>query len=269
VPTLHVVIPFYNEGPLFESCARRVVAAPLPDGWARALLVVDDHSRDRDRRMLDGVVTRLVAEGHQVAARHHEVNRGKGAAVQTGFDALLATEPPDDDLVIIQDADLEYDPADYGRLMAPLLAGVVDAVVGTRWGRHRQVTGVKARLHAWGNAGLTRLSNMMTGLDLNDMECCYKLVTLDLLRRMRPWLNEQRYGVEPQMVAALARLGARVAQVAISYDPRSAAEGKKIGWVDGVRALYVIARERLRRAPPPPGPEGREKHAGPEGRRRE
>jgi glycosyltransferase involved in cell wall biosynthesis len=250
VPTLHVVIPFYNEGPTFEPCARRVVAATLPEGWTRTVVVVDDHSHDQDHRSLIDVATRLEAEGHQLDVRRHEANCGKGAAVQTGFDTLLATDLPDEDLVIIQDADLEYDPADYHRLMAPLLAGSADAVVGTRWGEHRQVQGFKRRLHAWGNGLLTRLSNTMTGLDLNDMECCYKLVTLGLLRRLRPWLSEQRYGVEPQFVAALARLRARVTQVAVSYDPRSAAEGKKIGWVDGVRALYVIARERLRRNAP-------------------
>ncbi|MHC4774009.1 MAG: glycosyltransferase family 2 protein [Planctomycetota bacterium] len=250
MPTLHVVIPFYNEGPTFEPCARRVVAAALPEGWTRDLIVVDDHSRDRDRRALDDVATGLTADGHRVDVRRHEANRGKGAAVQTAFDALLAADLPDDDLVIIQDADLEYDPTDYGRLMAPLLAGMADAVVGTRWGGHRPVRGAKSRVHAWGNGVLTRLSNAMTGLDLNDMECCYKLVTVDLLRRVRPWLSEQRYGVEPQLVAALARLRARVTQVAVSYDPRSVAEGKKIGWLDGLRALYVIARERLRRTPP-------------------
>ena len=250
MPTLHVVIPFYNEGPTFEPCARRVVTAPLPDRWTRAVVVVDDHSRDPDHRSLIDVATALDAQGHRVDVRRHEVNRGKGAAVQTGFDTLLAADLPDDDIVIIQDADLEYDPADYDRLLVPLLSGSADAVVGTRWGGHRRVQGFPRRVHAWGNGVLTRLSNMMTGLDLNDMECCYKLVTLGLLRRLRPWLSEQRYGVEPQFVAALARLEARVAQVAVSYDPRSAAEGKKIGWGDGVRALYVIARERLRRRPP-------------------
>jgi glycosyltransferase involved in cell wall biosynthesis len=254
VPTLHVVIPYYNEGPTFEPCARRVVAAPLPDGWTRALVVVDDHSHDRDRRTLDAVATKLAAQGHEIEMRRHESNRGKGAAIQTAFDAVLATEPGDDDLVVIQDADLEYDPDDFGRLMAPLLAGAADAVIGSRWGGHRSVRGVRSHLHAWGNGALTQLSNMMTGLDLNDMECCYKLLTVGLLRRLRPWLSEQRYGVEPQIVAVLARLGARVTQVAVSYDPRSAAEGKKIGWIDGVRAVYVIAKERVRRAPVGPRP---------------
>ncbi|MHC4217641.1 MAG: glycosyltransferase family 2 protein [Planctomycetota bacterium] len=250
MPTLHVVIPFYNEGPTFEPCARRVVGATLPEGWTQALVVVDDHSHDRDRQTLEAVATQLRAEGHRVELRHHVPNRGKGAAVQTGFDTVLNDDPAEDDLVIIQDADLEYDPEDFGRLMAPLLDGAADAVVGTRWGRHHPVRGIRARLHAWGNGLLTRLSNGMTGLDLNDMECCYKLLAVGMLRRLRPWLSEQRYGVEPQIVAALSRLGARVAQVGVSYDPRSVAEGKKIGWIDGVRALYVIARERLRRRPP-------------------
>jgi glycosyltransferase involved in cell wall biosynthesis len=250
VPTLHIVIPFYNEGPTIDPCARRVVKAPLPQGWTRSLIIVDDHSRDADGRTLQDVAAGLAAEGHEIVILRHEPNRGKGAAVQTGFDTLLAKDPPDNDLVVIQDADLEYDPADFERLMAPLLDGTADAVIGTRWGTHRPVRGAKGRLHAWGNGLLTSLSNAMTGLRLDDMECCYKLLTVELLRRLRPWLTEPRYGVEPQVVAALSRLGARVAQVAVSYDPRSTAEGKKIGWVDGVRAVYVIARERLRRKPP-------------------
>ena len=250
MPTLHIVIPFYNEGPTIDSCARRVVMAPLPEGWTRSLIIVDDHSRDADGRTLQDVAAGLAAEGQEIVIHRHEPNRGKGAAVQTGFDTLLAKNPPDDDVVVIQDADLEYDPADFERLMAPLLDGTADAVIGTRWGAHRPVRGPKGRLHAWGNGLLTSLSNAMTGLRLDDMECCYKLLTVELLRRLRPWLTEPRYGVEPQLVAALSRLGARVAQVPVSYDPRSAAEGKKIGWVDGVRAVYVIARERLRRKPP-------------------
>jgi glycosyltransferase involved in cell wall biosynthesis len=251
VPTLHVVIPFYNEAATIDPCVRRVLAADLPAGqWTRALILVDDASRHQDRLALESLAGRLRADGHQACLCRHEANRGKGAALQTGFDTLLAADPPGEDLVIIQDADLEYDPADYPHLMEPLLADAADAVIGTRWGTHRRITGVSRRVHAWGNGLLTRLSNLMTGYGLSDMECCYKLMTVGLLRRLRPWLSERRYGVEPQIVAALARLGARVAQVPVSYDPRSAAEGKKIGWVDGVRAVQVIAWERFRRKPP-------------------
>ena len=229
---------------------KRILSAPMPDGWSPAIVLVDDHSEAAHRATLDELVATLRSEDIEV--RSHDHNRGKGAAVRTGFDAILAAGPPDDDLVIIQDADLEYDPSDYRRLMEPLLNGDADAVIGSRWGDHRQISGLKRRLHGWGNSVLTRCSNLMTGFRLRDMECCYKLFTIELLRRLRPWMSEARYGVEPQMVAALARLGARVSEVAVSYDPRSVAEGKKIGWRDGVRALYVIARERRRRRPPEP-----------------
>ncbi len=247
MPVLHVVIPFYNEGGTVVPCLQRVLAAALPGGWSRSLVVVDDHSDASDRDTLRELVATLTSQGHLVELCRHERNQGKGAALRTGFDAVLAAQPSDDDFVIIQDADLEYDPSDYGRLMQRLLQGDVDAVVGTRWGEHRTVTGFARRLHAWGNRVLTRCSNLMTGLLLDDMECCYKLVPVPLLRRLRPRLTESRYGVEPQMIAVLAKMAARVGQVPVSYDPRSAADGKKIGWPDGVRALWVIARERLRR----------------------
>ncbi len=247
MPVLHVVIPFYNEGDTVVRCVQRVLAAALPDGWSRSLVVVDDHSDASDRDTLREMVATLRSHGHLVELCRHERNQGKGAALRTGFDAVLAAQASDDDFVIIQDADLEYDPADYGRLMQRLLRGDVDVVVGTRWGEHHTVTGFARRLHAWGNRVLSRCSNLMTGLDLRDMECCYKLVPVRLLHRLRPRLTESRYGVEPQMIAVLAKMAARVGQVPVSYDPRSAAEGKKIGWPDGVRALWVIARERLRR----------------------
>ena len=247
MPVLHVVIPFYNEGGTVVPCVQRILAAALPDGWSRSLVVVNDHSDVSDRDTLRELVTSLRSQGHVIEVCRHERNQGKGAALRTGFDRVLAAQPSDDDFVIIQDADLEYDPADYIRLMQRLLRGDVDAVVGTRWGEHRTVTGFARRLHEWGNRALTRCSNLVTGLELSDMECCYKLLPVPLLRRLRPRMTESRYGVEPQMIAILAKLAMRVGEVPVSYDPRSAAEGKKIGWRDGVRALWVIARERLRR----------------------
>ncbi len=243
MPTLHVVIPYFNEGDTIGPCVAGVRSAPLPEGWATALVIVDDASAPEHVRALDalaGPFTHL----------RHERNRGKGAALQTGFDAVLDTNPPDEDLVIIQDADLEYDPADYAGLIDPILAGRADVVIGTRWGDHRPVRGVKRRLHAAANGLLTLASNAMTGYRVHDMECCYKVLPMPLLRRLRPWLSEPRYGIEPQMVAALARLKARVSEAPVQYDPRSFEEGKKIGWLDGVRAVWVIARERLRRRPP-------------------
>ena len=250
MPVLHVVIPFYNEGGTVVPCVQRVLAATLPDGWSRSVVVVDDHSDASDRETLREMVAMLKSQGHTIELYRHECNQGKGAALRTGFDAVLAAQPSDDDFVIVQDADLEYDPTDYSRLMQRLLRGDVDAVVGTRWGEHRTVTGFARRLHAWVNRVLTRCSNLVTGLDLSDMECCYKLLPVRLLQRLRPRLTESRYGVEPQMVAVLAKMEARVGEVPVSYDPRSAAEGKKIGWRDGMRALWVIARERLRRGDP-------------------
>jgi glycosyltransferase involved in cell wall biosynthesis len=195
-------------------------------------------------------VARLAREGHAVKLLRHQRNQGKGAALRTGFDSVLEGAPPDDDLVIIQDADLEYDPADYAALMEPLLRGAADAVVGSRFGRHQALRGLDRRLHAAANGFLSWLSNLATGYRLRDMECCYKLIPVGLLRRLRGRLSEPRYGVEPQLVAALSALRARVVEVPVSYDPRSAAEGKKIGWRDGVRAIYVIAVQRLRRDPP-------------------
>jgi glycosyltransferase involved in cell wall biosynthesis len=224
-----------------------VLAAGLPARWSKALVVVDDCSAPGESRVLEALVERLQQQGNRIELQRHQRNQGKGAALRTGFDRVLGAGPPEDDLVIIQDADLEYDPADYSALMEPLLRGKADAVVGCRFGAHRTLRGAWPRLHAAANRLLTRLSNLATGYRLRDMECCYKLVPVGLLRRLRGRLSESRYGVEPQLVAALAALGARVAEVPVRYDPRSAAEGKKIGWKDGVRAIYVIAAERLRR----------------------
>jgi hypothetical protein len=154
----------------------------------------------------------------------------------------------DADAVLVQDADLEYDPADYPALLGALARPGTGAVFGDRWVRAPRDTGYR-RLHAAANGLLTRASNAATGLGVRDMECCYKLLPVPVLRRVRPWLSEERFGIEPQVAAALARLRVRVAEVPVSYAPRSFAAGKKIRWTDGVRALWVIVRERTRRAP--------------------
>jgi dolichol-phosphate mannosyltransferase len=252
MPVLHVVVPFYNEPDTLEPCLRRVLDITLPSGWSMRLVLVDDHSEPHARDAAERAAECLSKAGHPVALRRHEVNCGKGAALRTGFDAVLE-EAHCGDLVIIQDADLEYDPADYARLMKPILDGETSVVIGTRWGTHRPVDGLKRRLHAWGNRILTSVSNLLTGYRLGDMECCYKLFTVDVLRRVRPRLTEDRFGVEPQIVAALARLGERVVEVPIDYQPRGFSAGKKIGLTDGARALYVIVRERLRPRPAPAG----------------
>jgi len=246
--TLHIVIPIYNEGPTLETCLRRVAAVDLPRGWSRALYLVDDHSDPPHEREIREYAEQFRERGLTVALHRHEVNKGKGAALQTGFDMVLREDPPEDDIVIIQDADLEYDPDDYPKLIEPILAGRAQFVVGTRWGNHYRADGLKRRVHVLGNTLLTKASNVMTGYRVSDMECCYKLMTISLLRQLRPMLTEKRFGIEPQMIASLARInGARTAleEVPVRYSPRGLMDGKKIGWRDGVRAVVVIVRERL------------------------
>jgi glycosyltransferase involved in cell wall biosynthesis len=155
-----------------------VLAAGLPARWSKALVVVDDCSAPGESRVLEALVERLQQQGNRIELQRHQRNQGKGAALRTGFDRVLGAGPPEDDLVIIQDADLEYDPADYSALMEPLLRGKADAVVGCRFGAHRTLRGAWPRLHAAANRLLTRLSNLATGYRLRDMECCYKLASV-------------------------------------------------------------------------------------------
>lgn len=260
VAVLHVIIPVFNEPRTLRPCVERVVAAPLPAGWSMQLVIVDDHSETPGKRAAVAVAAELAGRGVAHRLIRHRVNLGKGAALQTGFDAVLdggggsaggdgadRNGAADDDVVIIQDADLEYDPGDYAALLEPIVAGRTGVVYGTRWGGHRRLTSVTSRVHALGNRVLTLLSNAMTGYRLHDMECCYKLMTVAVLRRVRPMLTESRFGIEPQVTAALGRLGAWIEEVPVGYDPRGFDAGKKIGWMDGVRTMYVIMRERLRR----------------------
>ena len=244
MPVLHVVMPVFNEGPTLEEIVRRALAAPLPAGWRSELTMVDDGSRPDAARLAERCAA---AEPSRVVLVAHPRNRGKGAALMTGFDRVLAAAAPDD-LVLVQDADLEYDPGDYLALVRRLDAASLGAVFGDRWGRGSRRTGYR-RVHELANGLLTALSNRATGLGVRDMECCYKLLRVPVLRTIRPWLTEERFGIEPQVAAALARNAVRVGEVPVSYAPRSFAEGKKIRWTDGVRALWVIARQRFRSAP--------------------
>jgi glycosyltransferase involved in cell wall biosynthesis len=234
----------FNEGPTLAEIVRQVTEAPVPAGWSLELTMVDDGSR-ADAARLAADVTRA----HPARARLivHPRNRGKGAALMTGFDAVLG-RAAEDDLVMVQDADLEYDPQDYPALVHAVQVEGTGAVFGNRWADAERRSGYR-RLHEAANGLLTALSNLATGLGVHDMECCYKLLRVPVLRQVRPWLSEERFGIEPQIAAALARLRVRVAEVPVRYRPRSFAEGKKIRWTDGVRALWVIARERARRAP--------------------
>lgn len=255
MPTLHIVIPVYNERGTLSEILHRTMAADLPEGWARHITLIDDGSSPQHFAGVETTVNALIRAGEPLVFIKHEVNKGKGAALQTGFDAILNSGAAEDDLVIIQDADLEYDPNDYASLMQPIIsgeaggtggAGQADAVVGTRWGKHYHYKSLKHRVHALGNGALTLLSNIMTGFRVSDMECCYKIMPVKVLRALRPMLTERRFGIEPQIIAGLARLRMRVVERPVKYDPRGIAAGKKIGWRDGVRALVVITRERFR-----------------------
>ncbi len=242
MPVLHIVIPIYNEGDTLEPCLQQVRQAPLPKGWSRRLVLVDDCSQGAHARSVQTISESLASDGCDLLLLHHDSNRGKGAALRTGFESILKDNPSDDDLVIIQDADLEYDPHDYAVLLKPCTQNGAPAVFGSRWGSHYRAQGFRWRIHILGNTLLTQASNLRTGLRVRDMECCYKLLNLPTLRRLLPMLTENRFGIEPQIAAGLAMLGIQPVNIPVSYNPRGMSGGKKIGWRDGVRALMVIAR---------------------------
>jgi glycosyltransferase involved in cell wall biosynthesis len=206
-----------------------VRASPYPD---KEIIVVDDCSRDgtRDvlRTQIEPLVDRII---------YHEVNQGKGAALRTGFAAATG------DAVIVQDADLEYDPNEYPKIMKPIVDGKADVVFGSRF-----MGGEAHRVHYFwhmvGNKFLTLFSNMMTNLNLTDMETCYKAFRRDVLQQIE--IEENRFGFEPEITAKVARLNVVIFEVGISYYGRSYAEGKKIGWRDGFRALWAILKYNLR-----------------------
>jgi len=244
MPVVHIIIPVYNESNTIETVLNRVREAELPPGWTRSITVVDDASTDATPTIL----RRSVRDGETVL--RHEVNRGKGAAVRFGFDHVLARVPRAGrahDVVLIQDADLEYSPDDFPRLLEPFERGV-RCVYGSRFGAHRESTRFIEKVHAFGNWALTDLSNRLTGYRLRDMECGYKCFRVDLLQRIRPQLSEDRFGIEPQMTAALARAGVEIEQVSITYRPRGFGAGKKIKWIDAWWALWVMLREAIRPA---------------------
>ena len=247
MPTLFVVIPVFEEPHTLEPCVRRAIEAPLPPGWRARLLLVDDASTAATATVADRLAIEFADPGRLELLRH-PTNRGKGAALRTGFARALALADASD-AVLTQDGDLEYDPEDWRALLEALPPGPMSAVIGNRWAQAR-LPSTWRRLHAGVNRALTLLSNAVTGLRLHDMECGFKLLRVPLLRSLQPWLTEDRFGVEPQMVAALSRLRAEVREVPVSYDPRDRRRGKKIGPLDGLRAIWVIVRERLRMRPP-------------------
>ena len=224
---LSVVIPVYNERATVVELLARVEAVDL--GFAKEIIIVDDASTDGTREVLQG----LARPGLRVLLQ--ERNQGKGAALRRGFAAA------DGDIVLVQDADLEYDPAEYPQLIAPILAGRADVVYGSRFlgGPHR----VLLYWHSLGNRVLTTLTNMVSNLNLTDMETCYKVFRRETLQRLR--LRSDRFGFEPEVTIKLAKLRARIYEVPISYAGRDYSEGKKIGFKDGLAALYHIIRFRF------------------------
>ena len=227
---LSVVIPCYNEFNTIDQIIGAVNNAPYPD---KEIISVDDCSRDGTREKLRD---QIETSGRVSKVLYHEVNQGKGAALRTGIQAATG------DLVIIQDADLEYDPNEYGRLIEPIKAGKADVVFGSRFAggdAHR----VLYYWHRLGNSFLTMLSNMFTNLDLTDMETCYKLFRREIIQQVH--IEENRFGFEPEITAKVAKLDCRIYEVGISYYGRTYAEGKKIGWRDGVRAIYCIVKYNL------------------------
>ena len=259
MPTLYVVVPYFNEPRTLVACIERLEAAPLPAGWSRHVVLVDDASAPAGRSAADAVAARN--EGHASSAARadrgggngapaltllrHARNAGKGAALMSGFDWILA-RARDEDAVLVHDADLEYDPADHAALVAALTTDPMVAVFGDRWHGAAIRPGVVAWLHRTGNRALTALSNAVSGLRVHDMECCSKLLRIPLLRTVRPRLSEPRFGIEPQLTAAIARAGGSIREVPVRYEARGFSDGKKIGMRDGLRALWVIVRERLR-----------------------
>ena len=223
---LSVIIPVYNEVESIKVILERVQAQNL----AEEIIVVDDGSKDGTR---DVLATLDGKNGVHIIL--HEKNKGKGAAVRTGMTAAQG------DILLIQDADLEYDPAEYGKLIDPIERGLADVVYGSRFlgGPHR----VLFFWHYVGNAFLTTVSNMMTNLNLTDMETCYKAFRREEFQKIP--LRSNRFGFEPEITAKVARRGLRVFETPISYYGRTYAEGKKIGWKDAVNALWTILRYRF------------------------
>jgi glycosyltransferase involved in cell wall biosynthesis len=218
---LSVIVPACNERETIVEALRRVKAAP----GEKEIIVVDDGSTDGTRELLEADPDiRLIC---------HPKNQGKGAAIRTALAAATG------DVVIIQDADLEYDPGEYGILLEPLLSGKADVVYGSRFHTSRPHR-VLYFWHSVGNRTLTMLSNMFTNLNLTDMETCYKVFRREVVQGIT--IEEDRFGFEPEITAKLARGGWRMYEVGISYDGRTYADGKKIGWRDGVRALWCIVR---------------------------
>jgi len=230
---LSILMPVYNERTVVERCISQVLTAPLPENMERELVIVDDCSTDGTFAILE----RLARAFPQIRLFRHEQNSGKGAAVRTAIDKAAG------DFSLIQDADLEYDPSEYPRLLRPLLDGHADAVFGSRYLAGEQ-TRVLLFWHSVINKCLTTISNMFCNLNLTDMETCYKVFRTDLLKSIP--IRSDRFGFEPEIVMKSAKRKLRIYEVPISYHGRTYEEGKKIGWKDGVRALWCLVKYSLK-----------------------
>jgi len=225
---LSIVIPCYNEKNLLPQIISLVKSTPVPD---KEIILVDDGSNDGTTELIRNIIEKEVTK-----VIYHPINMGKGAAIRSGLGAVTG------DIVLIQDADLEYDPAEYPKLIAPIMEGKADVVFGSRFmgeGPHR----VHLFWHYVGNKLLTVLSNMFTNLNLTDMETCYKVFRAEVIKSIT--IQQNGFGIEPELTAKVAKQHCRVYEVGISYYGRSYGEGKKITWKDGIKALYVIVRYSL------------------------
>ncbi len=228
---LSVIIPVYNEIKTIEEILNKVMNASLQEGIEKEIIIVDDGSIDGTREYLKRL-------GNQIKVIFHEKNKGKGAAVRTGFSAATG------DYIVIQDGDLEYNPEEYKDLLKPILDGKADVVYGSRFMSGRP----HAVLRFWhyiGNKILTAFSNAFTNLYLTDMETCYKMFTKKVIDDIGPKLVSNRFEIEPEITARIAKARYRVFEIGISYGGRSYAEGKKIGWKDGFAAIWAIIRFNL------------------------
>lgn len=232
---LSIIIPAYNEGPTIHHILDKVKAVDLLNGISKEIIIVNDYSTDDT----EDAIKKYITENPDIEIQYykHEKNKGKGAALHTGIEKATG------EYLIIQDADLEYDPEEYNVLLKPAVDGVADVVYGSRFmggNAHR----ILFFWHTIGNRFLTRLSNMFTNLNLSDMETCYKLFRSDVIKGLK--LKEKRFGFEPEVTAKVSRVkGIRIYEVGISYYGRTYEEGKKIKAIDGFRAIYCILKYNL------------------------